>query len=138
MSLFSRNKSAIVQSLVLKLVNTNCPRAELRDDDLRRDRRIHLVLVAVVAPIEGGRLVAEQAFTAVTKEFSNLGLSIVIDRPRGFHQAVVGFRIEGAMTFFRAEAKHLSPMGGGFFQLGFQLLDIVAPDEFPELASIRL
>ncbi len=138
MSLFSRNKSAKVQSLILKLVNTNCPSIALREEDLRKDRRINLSLVVAVIPLEEGKLQAKQMFTAVSREFSNEGLSLILDRPRGFHQAILGIRIEREMVFLRAEAKHLSPMGGGFFQLGFQLLDAVSPDKFPELANVSL
>lgn len=138
MPLFSRNKSAKVQSLILKLVNINCPSITLREEDIRKDRRINLSLAVAVIPLQNGVLQAKQMFTAVSREFSNEGLSLILDRPRGFHHAILGMRIDRDMVFLRAEAKHLSPMGGGFFQLGFQLLDTVSPEEFPELANVSL
>ena len=39
------------------------------------------------------------------------------------------------MTFLRAQAKHLDPMGGGFYQLGFQLIEIILPGDYPELEA---
>ena len=62
----------------------------------------------------------------MTKDFSNTGVAIVLEQPLGLEQAILGFRLDGEMTFVRAEAKHLNPMGGGFFQLGFQLLEVVS------------
>ena len=42
------------------------------------------------------------------------------------------------MTFVRAEGKHLTPMGGGFFQLGFRLTEIVSAADYPELDSLPI
>ena len=46
---------------------------------------------------------------------------------------ILGFRFEGEMTFVRATARHLSPMGGGFYQLGFYLQEVVSLGDYPEL-----
>ena len=71
----------------------------------------------------------------MTKEFSNTGVAVVLERPSGLDQAILGFRFEGEMTFVRAQAKHLSPMGGGFFQLGFRLLEVLPTADYPELKA---
>ena len=74
----------------------------------------------------------------MTREFSNAGVGIVLDRPEGPDEAVLGFHLEGTMTFLRAEAKHLEPLGGGFDHLGLHLIEIVTPVDYPELRSVRL
>jgi hypothetical protein len=138
MSLFSKKKDVAVTNFVLKLINNNCPRLATILEDLRGDSRVNLVVVVMVIPLENGRLQVPQAFTAVTKEFSNTGVAVVLDQPHRMHQAVLGFRFEGTMTFIRAEAKHTDPMGGGFCQIGFHLIEIVSPADYPELKSLTL
>ncbi len=137
MPIFSKNRIHEVQSFVLKLVNNHCP--ELRDlrDGPRLEGRADLVLVVVVVPLEKKRLVKQQAFTAVTKEFSTSGLSIVLREPKGLEQIVLGFRWEGEMKYLRAEAKHLNPMGGGFYQLGCQMIEVVRPADYPGLETFK-
>jgi len=138
MPLFSKRKDLAVQSFVLKLVNNHCPNRFSWPEGPRGDSRVTLVLAVLIVPIENGQLQVKQTFTAVTKEFSNTGVAVVLDRPRGLDQVIIGFRFEGQMSFVQAQAKHIEPLGGGFFQLGFHLLEIVAPCDYPELASMSL
>ena len=135
MSLFCEKKDLRVQNFVLKLLNNNCPGLRAMMEGPRVDRRVNMVLVVMIIPIENDRLQIDQAFTAVTKEFSNAGASVVLDEPNELDQVVLGFRFEGDMHFVRAEARHLDPMGGGFYQLGFQMVEVVSGSHYPELAS---
>jgi hypothetical protein len=84
------------------------------------------------------RLEVHRAFVAVTKEFSGSGVGIVLDQPPGFDEAVVGFRFEGEMVYLRGRAKHCDPLGGGFHQLGFHLLEVVSPCDYPQLRTMCL
>lgn len=136
MPLFSKRKDLAVQSFVLKLVNNNCPGLTAGLEGPRIDSRVNLVVVVMVIPMERDEPQVDRAFTAVTKEFSNAGLAVVLDQPRRLDKAILGFRFEGEMTFLRAQAKHRDPMGGGFHQLGFQLSEVVSAKDYPELASM--
>jgi hypothetical protein len=133
MSLFSKKKDVAVQSFILKVVNNNCPELKALIEGPRLDSRVNIVLVVMIIPVVDKKLQTKRVFTAVTKELSNTGVGIVLDRPMDLDEAVIGFRFEGEMTFFRAQAKHLEPMGGGFFQLGFHLREIISPGDQPEL-----
>ena len=136
MPLFAKKKQLGVQSLVLKMVNNNCPELKALMEGPRNDSRVNLVVVVMVIPFEKDRLFVESAFTAVTKEFSSTGVAVILDRPRGLDQVVLGFRFEGEMRFIRAQARHLNPMGGGFSQLGFQMLHLVTVHDYPDLESM--
>ncbi|MEN6452300.1 MAG: hypothetical protein ABFC96_17550 [Thermoguttaceae bacterium] len=138
MPLFSKRKNAGVTSFVLKLVNNNCPGLKALADGPRVDSRVTLVVPVIVAPLADQRIELRRAFTAVTKEFSNSGVAIVLDGPVAVDEAVLGFRFEGAMTFLRAKARHVDPIGGGFFQLGLQLTEVVFAVDYPELESLIL
>ena len=136
MSLFSQNKDFKVRALMLKLVNNSCPELKGQFEDTRNDSRVNLAIVVAVVPLEDGRIRGDQAFTAMTKDFSSLGLAIVIDQSLELDQVILAFRMDGEMAFVRAEAKHRKPVGGGFFQLGFQLLEVVSAGDFPGLESV--
>lgn len=136
MPLFSKRKDLAVQSFVLKLVNNNCPGFSGHLEDPRVDSRVNLVTVVTITPLHDRKLQLPKTLRAVTKDFSNTGLSVVLDRPYPIDEAILGFRFDGERTFIRAQAKHRDPMGGGFHQLGFQLIEVISPGDYPELASL--
>jgi hypothetical protein len=138
MSLFTPNKDFRVRGLVLKLINSNCPSLRAEIDDTRFDSRVNLAVVVTVIPIKDGQVQMDEAFTTVTKDFSSAGLAMVLYQPLGIEQAILGFRMGEDMAFVRAEARHLNPMGGDFFQLGFQLLEVVSAGDYPGLESVRV
>lgn len=134
--LFAKNKEMGVQSFLLKLVNNNCPGLEALAEGPRLDGRVNLVIVTLIIPLDKGRPQVEESFSAITKEFSTTGVSIVLSAPVGLDDVILGFRWEGEMKFLRATAKHLNPMGGGFYQLGFQMTETIHVGDFPELQSL--
>jgi hypothetical protein len=137
-SLFTQNKRNRVQSVILKLVNTHCSRQQAFPDGPRLDRRVNLTLVTAVIPLEKTWLCFDRAFTAVTKEFSNSGVAIVVNESMDFVEAILGFRLEGQMLFLRAIARHQNSMGGGFHQMGFRLTEVVESGQYPELQQVDL
>ncbi|MBN2477410.1 MAG: hypothetical protein JXB62_22585 [Pirellulales bacterium] len=138
MPLFTPKREFGVQSFILKVVNNACPGLEALIEGPRSEGRVQLVLVVMVIPVENRQLCVDEAFTAITKEFSTKGLAIVLNQPVGLEEVILGFRSESGMTFVRAKAKHLNPMGGGFFQLGLQMTEIVSPGDYPQLQEMRL
>ena len=136
MPLFGRKKELQIQSFIHHLVNNNCPELIAMIEGPRTDSRVNLTVVVLIIPVKSGRPQPSEAFNAVTKEFSNTGLAIVLDEPIALDDVVIGFRREADMTFVRGKAKHLNPLGGGFHQLGFRLTEMVHVDDLPELKSV--
>ena len=136
MPIFARNKERAVQSFILKVVNNNCPDMTALLEGPRADQRVNLSIAITVVPVKDGRPSVDEAFAAVTKEFSNTGLGLILDGPRGLDEVILGFRWERDRTFVLAKAKHLNPMGGGFYQLGFRMTDLVHVGDYPELDSL--
>ena len=126
-----------MQSFILKLVNNSCPELQALKEGPRLEGRVPLVVAVLVVPLEKGRPVAGRVFPAVTKEFSSNGMALVLSQPRGLDEVALGFRWEGEMVWIRATAKHLSPMGAGFCQLGFRTTEILHVADYPELRSLR-
>ena len=138
MSLFTRNKDTGVHAFILKVVNNNCPELKAMIEGPRLDRRVNLTVVVTVVPVEKGRIIPERAFNAVTKEFSANGVGLVLSEVIGIEEMVLGFHWEGEMVFIRAVAKHLHPIGGGFYQLGVNFTEMLNVGSHPELRSVVL
>ena len=136
MPIFARNKLMEVQGFVLRMVNNNCPELKALIEGPRADTRANLTVVVLVVPVERGRPQVRRAFFAVTKEFSGTGVGLVVDGPTPVEDAILGFRWEGDMIFVRAEGKHLNPMGGGFYQLGMQMTEVLPKSDYAELTSL--
>jgi len=138
MLLFSRNKTVGVQTFLLNLVNKQCPELVAMLENRRDESRVPLCQVALVVPLEDGKPDLANHFHTVTKEFSTTGVSIVLDQPRGLNDVIIGLRWETETTLLRGAAKHLNPMGAGFFHLGIQLSEVVRLDEYPELEKLTI
>jgi hypothetical protein len=136
--LFSRNKQLGVQQFVLKLLNNNCPEMKALYEGPRRENRINLTLAVLVAPLEKGKVQAENIFYTVTKDFSVNGVGIVMNEQRSLDEVILGLHITGEITLVRARAKHMSPMGGGFFQLGLELTEMACISDYPQLKQLLM
>jgi len=136
MPLFARRKESAVQGFIVSLLNQNCHAIQERLDGPRLEGRVNLTLVVTVIPVEDGKLIYRRAFSSITKEFSTSGVALVVDQPCGLDEAVLGFRNRGSTAWIRAKARHLHPMGGGFYQLGFRLTERLEPSDHPELANL--
>jgi hypothetical protein len=135
---FRNPKALAVKNRILELIGETSSGLANRTEGRRIDSRIKRVVVGIVVPIEDRRLQTDRAFTVLTKDFSSAGVAIVVNQPGGPEQAILGFRLEAAMTFFRAESRHMEPMGGGFFQIGYQLFEVVSARDYPELTSLSI
>lgn len=137
MLMLPRRKNHEVQGFMLKVVNNHCGDLESYIEGPRLEGRVRLTIVVLVIPIVKKKLVMPQLFPAVTKEFSTNGLSLVLNHLRPLDEVVLGFRWESEMKFVRAKAKHSSPMGAGFFQMGFRVLEVLHVGDYPELQNLR-
>jgi hypothetical protein len=136
--LFARNKEREVQGFILKLVNNNCSELESLMEGPRLEGRANLTIVVRVVPLEKGQPRFGQTFAAVTKEFATAGVSLVLHEPKALDEAILCVRWEGAMKYILGKAKHLNPMGAGFYQVGLKLRQMVHPGDYPGLEKITL
>jgi hypothetical protein len=136
--LFTASKRREVQGFMLKLINNNCPELKALRDGPRVESRVNLTVVTLVIPLHKKRPLVERMFAAVTMEFTTLGVALVLDSPRALEDVALGFRWEGRMKFVRARARHLHPIGAGFYQLGLELKEIISATDYPELRSLSL
>ena len=63
-------------------------------------------------------------------------MAIVTEQSLRLGQAILAFRMDDEMVFLLAEARHLVPMGGGLFQIGFESWQVVSAGDYPGLESV--
>ena len=137
MFLQSRKNLLGVQNFVLRVINNNCPELKAFLEGSRQDKRVNLTLVVMVVPLANGKLQLNETFYAITQELSVTGMGIVLDQQRSLDHIILGFSFEGSMTFIHATAKHLTPMGGGFYHLGLEMTEVVPGCKYPQLETLR-
>ena len=98
MPLLSRKKELEVQNFISGILNNNCPELRALMDGPRLESRVNLTMVVLVIPLAGKKPQLDDGFTVVTKDFSCLGVSIVLDGPLNLEQLLVGFRWDGEMN----------------------------------------
>jgi hypothetical protein len=135
--LFARTNDLEVQSFMLKVVNNNCADLEAMIEGPRLEGRVRLTIVALVIPMEKHNLLVPRMFAAVTKEFSTNGVAIVTNQLRGLDEVALGFRWERCVRWVRAKAKHVHPMGAGFYQIGFRVNKMIHVGDCPDLEPIN-
>jgi hypothetical protein len=133
-----KHKEHAVQSFMLRLINTSCAELRAQEDGPRVENRVNLMIVVQVIPVIQKQPAVERMFAAVTRELTTLGLSLVLNEPRSVDEVILAFRTEGEMKFVRAKAKHVSPMGAGFYSLGMRFLEMAHPSDYPALQSVYL
>ncbi len=136
MGLFTQRTDSAVQSIILSLVNNNCPSLRAMFDGPRLEQRVNLSIPVIVVPVNDGVPEPHLAIAAVTRDFSTGGCSIAVDHPHVPKEAVMVFKSQGKAAFIRAKLKHLDPMGGGFFQCGFKLLKLFDVENYPALEQL--
>jgi hypothetical protein len=126
-----------VQKFVLKLINNNCPELKALIEGPRTEKRVNLCVPVLVVPLKDKKLRLSDAFNAITRELSVTGAGIILDQQLDLDDVILGFRLDGEMTFLRATAKHLSPIGGGFYNLGLEMTEVVYQSDYPQLDTLN-
>jgi len=131
-------KRQIVQGFLLKLVNNHSSELECQIEGPRLESRVRLSISALVIPTIDKEPDIDSMFTAVTKEFSTNGLSLILNPNRTLSEVLLGFFWEKAMRYVRASNRHTSSMGFGFFQKGFRVNEVICAADYPELSDIGM
>ncbi|MEA1951668.1 MAG: hypothetical protein U9N87_09795 [Planctomycetota bacterium] len=117
-------------------MNNNCPSIKAMAEGPRVEQRVNLTIPVKLVPILDGQLAPRDTMTVVTKEFSSSGVSVVVDHPHVPKEGVIIIKTGYKATLLQAQLKHIDPIGAGFYQCGFQLLEVLAPSDWPALQEL--
>jgi hypothetical protein len=131
----TRRRLGKVRGFLRQLVDLTSPNAPPLDGESRSEGRSNRSLPVLLAPWEHGEAVVDESTYAVTKDFSERGLSLTLPQPFKADEVVVGVWLESP-RFVLGEIRQNTPLGGGFWQLGVELSDFLDMAEYPQLRSL--
>lgn len=128
-----RNRQREVQKLLFRVINRSTPNlphglGEIRGES-RNQRTIPVLLL-----LETGE--GTETVYAITKDLSSTGLSIILSRPVSKTRITIGFWIEDEPRFLLGEVRGNVPLGGGFWQLGIQAMEVLSLADYPLLVEL--
>jgi hypothetical protein len=106
------------------------------DSELRWDSRANRTFPLVLAPWVDGRANSDGAITALSKNLSSQGLTVLHAEPIEAEELVVVFRLDTEIYYILGAVRHRTPLGGGYWQLGVELTRIISPTEYGSLDKL--
>lgn len=131
----TRKRLVAIRGFVRQLMDTTSPNRPPLEGEFRAENRSSRALPILLAPWENLQPIVDESTYAVTKDFSDHGLSLVLHQPFKSDQVVVVLWLEHAY-FGLGEVRQNVPLGGGFWQVGIELTDVVNTGEYPQLESL--
>ncbi len=111
------------------------------DDWNRQENRFNRALPMVLCPWENGKIDEPNTIYVLTKDVSNLGISLVFFQPVHVEQVVIGLYPDAddpsQPWFFVGNTRHLTEVGGGFWTMGVQLTEFLNTKYPSELEVLK-
>jgi hypothetical protein len=128
-SFSARKKSADSQRHIRRLVNLTIPNRAGPNCVDRCENRHNRSIPILLCPWEQNKPILSQAILAVSKDFGDRGVGIILRRGFDAEVAVVGFCHQEATGnepwFFLGVRRTNVPIGGGFWLLGIELTEFL-------------
>jgi hypothetical protein len=131
----ARQAQLDVGALLRRLLDKSVSRVPPGIDEARSVSRCTRVFPVFLVPWMDGAPNPNDAVFATTSEVSDYGMSVVLSFPLQEPDVVVGMLVERKPYLLLGRIKRCRPMGGGFWQLGIQALEILEPTE-PSLKKL--
>lgn len=131
----TRKRLCEVRDFVRQLVDLTSPNLPPLEGEARTENRSNRALPALLVPWENGQPVVDESTYAITKDFSDRGLALVLQQPFKSVLVVVGLWLESP-RFALAEVRQNVPLGGGFWQIGVELTELLDSAKSPQVQSL--
>jgi hypothetical protein len=131
----TRQRLCQVRDFLRQLVDLTSPNLPPLEGDSRSQARSNRALPALLTPWEHRQPVVDESTYAFTKDVSDRGLSLVLGQPFKSVEVVVGLWLDSP-RFVLGEVRQNVPLGGGFWQIGVELTDLLDPAEDPQIQGL--
>ena len=131
-----RARQVDVHKLIRRLIDSSSPNLPPVQGNSRWEDRSNRTLPVLLIPIDDQQPQTDEAATAITKNLSGQGLALVLHQPFWAEGVLIGFWHDGEPEFVRGEIRQNAPLGGGFWQLGIELMERVTRAEMPGIESL--
>jgi hypothetical protein len=124
-----------IRGFIRQLVDLTSPNLPPLGGDSRAESRSNRALPALLVPWENRRPVVDESTYALTRNLSDHGLALVLQQPFRSDQVVVGLWLQRP-RFALGGVRQNAPLGGGFWQLGVELTELLDPAELPQMEPL--
>lgn len=136
-SLTSHCKDPELAAFLDRLMALTSPNSLHKGANVRSDDRSNRTIPVLLTPWEDGQPVLDETSTALTKDISANGLSIVLHQPFHSDDVVIGFWLTSQPRFGLGNDPRFAigkirqniSLGGGFWQVGIELNELHTAEE---------
>lgn len=133
-----------LRSLLNRITDLTNPNVPPLDGEFRAENRSNRSIPVLLVPWQDERPLVDEATTALTKDFSDRGLALVLHQPLHVERVVVGFLLSrdshdllgGEPRFLVGNVVQNVALGGGYWQLGLELSEVITTSDNKSLASL--
>ncbi len=125
-----RPKNPSIHKVIRKFLSAVHPELGPSEREARWEYRLHRTAPVLLAPYDDELSLGEASY-ALTKNLSDSGLALVLPQPFRAERLAVGFWFGDQAHFVLAQVRQNVPLGGGFWQLGVELLETLDPAQSP-------
>jgi hypothetical protein len=128
-SFSTRKKSVDFQRYIRRLIDRTSPNRGGSASMERYENRHNRIIPALLCPWDQNTPIVSKAVVAITKDFSDRGIGLILSNTFDAEYVVVGFCHEEATAkeplFFLGVKRTSSPIGGGFWLFGVELAEFM-------------
>ena len=124
-----------VWKCVRRIVDASSPNLCHANEQIRSDNRQNRCLPALVVPLAEEEPSVNEAIFALTRDFSDEGVSLLSSGELSTPHVICGFWDDGPL-YFLGEVRHVRSFGAGFHEVGVHLCEVIPNGQFPQLQSL--
>lgn len=132
----NRDKHLEIHRIIRRLINASTPNRIPLEGDSRWELRSNRTIPVLLVPYDNNELSVGEVAYALTKNLSSQGLALVLHQPLRAEQVVVGIWSNEQAHFVAARVRQCVSLGGGFWQIGLEAIELLPPAQFPELTRL--
>jgi hypothetical protein len=138
-SFTARKKVADVQPLIRRIIDLTTPNCGRMEQGNRYENRHNRCVPVLLSPWRDDQPVISTSVLAITKDFSDRGVGIIVNEPVDALEVALGFYLEKDMSepwYFLGSRHSLVPIGGNFWLLGIELTEFINESHQQALAAL--
>ena len=135
-SFATRTEQNDVQRLIRRIMDASAFSQIHTEGESRVESRSNGTMSIVLTPCEQGSALLDKSVFAITKDWSSRGLSVITKDRQNSDSVVLGFLIESRPYLLLGKVRTTIPIGGGFWQLGIELMELLRLESSPGLSEL--